>query len=177
MTALLASAASQIFEYPHPGYLDSLRTIAAESWNCSPNAAKLFEELYSILSRLSLKESKELYTRTFDLAPVCAPYLSVHLFGESNLKRAQLMAGLTELYIIRNVETQHELPDHIGVLLRSLEKLLPSERAEILLHCFKGSLKSMQAELARQENPYRLAIEAIAELVQTWLTQTEVNND
>jgi nitrate reductase assembly molybdenum cofactor insertion protein NarJ len=87
------------------------------------------------------------------------------------------MTGLAELFASRGIDVGHELPDHIGVLLRSLEKLRPSERAEVLRHCFEASLKSMQVELARQNNPYQLAIAAVAELVRKWLEQAEATDD
>src|SRR5450759_3107097 len=45
--------------------------------------------------KLSLSELQELYTRTFDLSPVCALDIGYHLFGE-NYKRGVFLANLRE---------------------------------------------------------------------------------
>jgi nitrate reductase delta subunit len=177
MRIVLAKAMSPLFEYPEPSYLSVLASLESESERLAPAAAESFHEFHSCLSTLTLEETRELYTKTFDLTPSCAPYLSVHLFGESSFKRARLMAGLAELYVSKGIETNHELPDHIGVVLRALEALDPTDQEEIVTHCLKACLEKMQIELQRQNNPYVYALAAVAKLSESWGKSPEVSHD
>lgn len=62
---------------------------------------------------------KELYTTTFDMQPVCYPYLGYQLFGES-YKRGAFMAQLNEAYHTIGYSAVQELPDHVAIVLRYL---------------------------------------------------------
>lgn len=177
MAATHAKAASRIFNYPDVNYLSHLTDLEHNCRRFAPAAADRMSELQSRLAPLSAEELGELYTRTFDLAPACAPYLSVHLFGESSFKRARLMTGLAELYAAKAIASDGELPDHVGVLLGALERLDPLDQQELLTHCLKTGLEKMRAELARQDNPYALAILALEQLVAAWISNTEVTSD
>lgn len=172
-----ARAASRIFAYPGQDYLAHLTELEQICRQFAPEAAESAGELLTRLSRLSLDELRELYTRTFDLAPACAPYLSVHVFGEASFKRAQLMTGLVELYAAKGIPSDGELPDHLGVVLGAIEKLDPPEQRDLLIHCLKVGLEKMQAELLRQDNPYVYAILALQQLVATWTLKAEVTRD
>ena len=46
-----------------------------------------------VVEKVSLSDLQELYTRTFDLNPVCALEVGYHLFGE-NYKRGEFLANL-----------------------------------------------------------------------------------
>ncbi len=177
MAVPCAKAASHIFDYPDQDYLVRLTELERACRDFAPTAADSFGELRLRLSRLSLNELRELYTRTFDLSPACALYLSVHLFGEGSFKRAQLMTGLAEQYAAKGVPSNGELPDHLGVVLGALELLDPPEQRDLLTYCLKSGLEKMQVELLRQENPFVLAMQALEGLVDTWTLNAEVTCD
>lgn len=177
MAVPCAKAASRVFDYPDQDYLARLTELERACRDFAPAAADSFSELRSRLSRLSANELRELYTRTFDLAPVCTPYLSVHLFGESSFKRAQLMTGLAEQYAAKGIVSNGELPDHLGIVLDALEQLEPPEQRDLLTYCLKAGLEKMHVELLRQENPFVLAIQALERLVATWTLNAEVTCD
>jgi len=177
MRAVLAKSASRIFEYPEASYLSRLAVFARDCERFVPSAVEPLRELHAALCQMTLDELRELYTQTFDLSPSCAPYLSVHLFGESSFKRARLMTGLAELYASRGVPPSQELPDHIGVVLSALESLDPMDQWEVVTHCLVGCLDKMQRELSRQSNPYAHAFAAVEELIDRWEEpRAEVNH-
>ena len=74
---------------------------------------------------------EECYTGTFDLAPACTPYVSVHLFGEESFKRATLMAALNVRHAEAGLAGDAELPDHIAVLARFAAQAGEEERREL----------------------------------------------
>ena len=61
-------------------------------------ASEALEAFERAAVRRTFDELEDLYTRTFDLSPVCAPFLSVHLFGQESFRRARLMTALEEAY-------------------------------------------------------------------------------
>ena len=81
-----------------------------------PDAAPLLESFYHAMDQRSLQQMQELYTVIFDVQPVCYPYLGYQLFGES-YKRGAFMAQLNEAYHAAGYSAEHELPDHIAVVL------------------------------------------------------------
>jgi len=65
----------------------------------------------------SLQRMQELFTTTFDMQPVCYPYIGFHLYGES-YKRGAFMAQLNEAYHGIGYSAEQELPDNLSVILR-----------------------------------------------------------
>ena len=84
-----------------------------------PDVASLLESFYQATEQRSLEQMQELYTVTFDMQPVCYPYLGYQLFGES-YKRGAFMAQLNEAYHTIGYSAVQELPDHVAVVLRYL---------------------------------------------------------
>jgi nitrate reductase molybdenum cofactor assembly chaperone len=115
----------------------------------------------SEIERLSLSELQEVYTRTFDLSPVCALDIGYHLFGE-NYKRGVFLANLRETEAPFDLGQEHQLPDYLPVLLRLLTKLTDEElRSALIVDCMIPALEKMLKTLGEGENPYRHLIELV----------------
>jgi nitrate reductase molybdenum cofactor assembly chaperone len=111
--------------------------------------------------KLSLSDLQELYTRTFDLSPVCALDIGYHLFGE-NYKRGVFLANLRETEAPFDLGQEHQLPDYLPVLLRLLTKLTDEElRSALIVDCMIPALEKMLKTLGEGENPYRHLIAAV----------------
>ena len=120
-----------------------------------------FSLFASETERLSLSELQELYTRTFDLSPVCALDIGYHLFGE-NYKRGVFLANLRETEAPFDLGQEHQLPDYLPVLLRLLTKLDDEElRSALIVDCMIPALEKMLKTLSEGENPYRHLIAAV----------------
>ena len=84
-----------------------------------PDLAPLLETFYRAMEQQTLEQMQELYTTTFDMQPVCYPYIGYQLFGES-YKRGAFMAQLNEAYHAHDYSAGQELPDHLSVILHFL---------------------------------------------------------
>jgi len=127
--------------------------------------SKSFVSQFSLFAseteKLSLSELQELYTRTFDLSPVCALDIGYHLFGE-NYKRGVFLANLRETEAPFDLGQEHQLPDYLPVLLRLLTKLDDEElRSALIVDCMIPALEKMLKTLGEGENPYRHLIAAV----------------
>ena len=150
-----------LLAYPHDelgGELLDMREVLA---TMCPEAAGAISDFLGEVGGLSLDRVEEIYTRTFDLNPQCVPYVSVHLFGEENFKRSQLMAGLAEAYSKAGHAWGLELPDHIAVILRFAPNFGEDDWQDVVQYCLLGPLGKMIRQLERSANPYRHLLRAI----------------
>jgi nitrate reductase delta subunit len=129
-------------------------------------AATLLEEFQAFLEETSLNRVQEIFTKTFDLQAECSPYIGYHLFGDGS-HRAMFMAGLSECYRIADLPLTNELPDHLSVMLRFLERSSdPEEKEELIYLCLVPALGKMLDGFGGGENPYRRMLESLLIVIQ-----------
>jgi nitrate reductase assembly molybdenum cofactor insertion protein NarJ len=130
-------------------------------------ASEALEAFERAAVRRSFDELEELYTRTFDLTPSCAPFLSVHLFGQESFRRARLMTGLEEAYRKAGFDRSEggtELPDHVAIVLQAAESFPEAEWAELVERVLARPLARMKGALDAK-NPYRHLVEAVRQVL------------
>ena len=126
-----------------------------------PEVAVQFIRFRRKVQGLSIAQLQELYTRTFDLNPVCTLDIGYHLFGE-NYKRGELLAKLRETEAPYELGQANQLPDHLPVLLRLLAKLEDEElRLALIGEILIPALGKMLEALSQTDNPYGNLIEVI----------------
>jgi Nitrate reductase delta subunit len=157
-TALLYDLFADLLEYP------SLTT-PLKAGLCyerlqvpQPEAGGLLEGFYNETERGTLEELEELYTTTFDMQPVCYPYVGYQLFGES-YKRGAFMAQLNEAYHAFGYSGGLELPDHLSIILRFLGLDVTNRQGDFCQALLNEGLtpalgKMLQAFGAHAKNPY-----------------------
>jgi nitrate reductase delta subunit len=169
---------ARLLEYPTPGLardacvcsellaLPGARPASAEAqaWKASgrAQAAALVERFCSFAGEAPPALLEELYTSTFDMQPVCYPYVGYHLFGES-YKRGMFMAQLNAVYRERGFSTGTELPDHVAVILRFLALGMAGDFGQALLceGLVPALVKMEQAFGESSANPYADVIRAL----------------
>jgi len=126
-----------------------------------------FEKFLAGIRSTSLSDLQELYTRTFDLNPVCALEIGYHLFGE-NYKRGEFLAHLRETEASFELGQDEQLPDYLPVLLRLLTKLEEEElRLSLITECLIPGIEKIRRGLKETDNPYRHLLEAVKETLQS----------
>ena len=149
---------ADLIEYPDTDWASKIAAIAADD---------LLGEFRSRIATLSLSEAQELYTRTFDLNPVCALEIGYHLFGE-NYKRGEFLANLRETEAPFDLGQENQLPDYLPVLLRLLTRLKDEElRSSLISECLIPALDKMLTSLKKIDNPYRFLLEALRTMLQS----------
>ena len=107
--------------------------------------------------RATPAEMEEAYTATFDLEPVCVPYLGEHLCPE---RRPLFIGGLVELYAGDDFVPVEELPDHLSEVLRFLAVSRDEKaRFELIRDALEPALVKMARAL--QGNPYEAPLQAL----------------
>jgi len=150
---------ARLLEYPAGKFETEMAAL------CRVAATPALNCIVVAMSALTPAEREELYTATFDIPPACVPYVSLHLFGEENFKRGELMAALLGRYRQAGFDPAGELPDHLAVLLRYAAQADEAERRELVEFCLLGPAQKMIAALP-DTNPYRTVLEAVRETLQ-----------
>ena len=159
----LFESLADILEYPTDDWNLRFEKCKELSLSTDQSASDYFSSFCLDIHEMSLLEMQEMYTRTFDLSPVCALEVGYHLFGE-DYKRGQFLANLRETENPYDLGQEHQLPDYLPVLLRLLGQLEDDElRASLIGYCLIPGLKKMNEAFDKKKNPYGNAIKFLAE--------------
>jgi nitrate reductase delta subunit len=108
---------------------------------------------------------EELYGTTFDLDPVCAPYVGHHLCGESPV-RGLFLARLAGVYAAHGFAApQGELPDHLAIVLRFVARAHGKDRDDLVTDGLVPAVAKMREALRGRPNPYRQLLTSLARLL------------
>ena len=160
-------ALAPILEYPEADFEKRLQTAISSSLAVSPACAAPLLSFKEKIASLRSSDLEELYTRTFDLAPICIPYLSSHIYGDENFERGALMSRLSERYEECAFDTHGELPDHLALILRFAPQFEPDEFNELVEFCLRSALEKMLESLKDADNPYYLVLNSASELIES----------
>jgi nitrate reductase molybdenum cofactor assembly chaperone NarJ/NarW len=151
------AAIAELLSYPR-GDVAAAARLAAEHAAGTP-AAEAIARFGAAAAALHPTALEELYTRTFDLAPACAPYLGVQLLGDDDPARGPFLARLVEVYAADGHHVREELPDHVAEVLAFLAVAPPGPgRDDLVVDALLPALDRMLARL--DGNPYRELLDA-----------------
>lgn len=157
-----------LFSYPDAAVRQTAAACAAQLRELESAAAAPMARFADLLVAQHPDRLEELFTATFDLQPVCHPYVGYQLCGESQ-QRTLFLMRLQQIYRQHGFEGDGELPDHMATLLRFVGTV--ADRAcgmEIIRDGLLPALDKMADGLKGTQQPYGELIEA----VQDFLTET-----
>jgi nitrate reductase delta subunit len=115
---------------------------------------------------LQTDELQELFTRTFDLSPICSLELGWHLFGE-NYERGLLLVRVREELRRHQLEESTELPDHLTHVLRLLGRMEHQAAADFVAACVLPALEKMLQAMRDKNNPFAHLLLAVRKLLRS----------
>jgi len=173
MTLVLDLFAS-VLSYPAEGYRDDVLDLQKQLAELDPSEAggeaaetarTMIQLFIDETGDLSLQEFEELYTRTFDINPICTLEVGWQLFGEVYERGAFLvkMRGMLRQY---GIEESTELPDHLCHVLKLLGRLEPEEADAYVRTSLLPALAKMLDGFARHSSPYQHVLQGLNALIQ-----------
>jgi nitrate reductase assembly molybdenum cofactor insertion protein NarJ len=152
-------AIAGLFTYPRSDYAEAVKHAVAHT----DSAMTSLPAFANDLGRMPLTALQELYTKTFDLQPVCTLDLGWHLFGE-DYRRGLLLARMRRELRAHDIPETCELPDHLSYALLLLARMDPTQgekfAAAIVIPALEQMLKSLPAE-----NPFNHLLQAVQQLI------------
>lgn len=156
------SLLSAITDYPQPGLEVKVRHCVELLDVSLPKAAKELRRFLDFVEKEPQSRLEEIYTSTFDINPICAPYIGHHLFGETH-KRGDFMVRLKGDFSVYDYSPEGELPDHLSVLLGFLSVLDDEHSARTLIsECMLPALEKMEAGSSKDGSAYHSVIRAVS---------------
>lgn len=150
------SSFAEILDYPARNTLqERVREIGLQS----PEIRAHVNAFQNAIEAKSVGELQEAYVNAFDLRPDCTPNLGYHLFGDDG-RRGLFLAELKERMLACGIELGSELPDHVSLILRYIDRV-EEERGPMVEDCMLPALTRIAAILDETESPYRHALRAL----------------
>lgn len=152
----------QLLDYPQEDFAERTEFLTEQVTQQYPATKKLLTQFVQGCHRKTQGELEELYTRTFDLAAICSPYITGYIYGDENFDRGTFMALLGEKFQEMGFDTRGELPDHLAVLLRFSAALDSETLDELISFCLLDPINQMEERLQDADNPYTHLLAAIS---------------
>jgi nitrate reductase molybdenum cofactor assembly chaperone len=143
----------------YPG-ADYRQRVEASFHLADSECRSLVEKFAQSIEGLEVWELEELFTRTFDMNPVCSLELGWHLFGE-NYERGLLLVRVREELRRFGIHESAELPDHLTHVVELLGCMDHEEAADFAGACVLPALKKMIEALRGKGNPFENVLFAV----------------
>ena len=167
-----------LLAYPEEGYLqqaEMAREILADEY---PGAACHLTEFTHAVRSLEIEELQELFTRTFDLNPICAMEVGWQLYGDE-YKRGEFLVKMQQILNQHDLPSSTELPDHLTRILPLLQRVSPGEAEPLAREYIVPALGKMLAGLVGKLNPFEKVLKAVSEVLDNQIARRfeEVKHD
>ena len=133
---------AELVTYPQAGYHEHVAECRHALAEAHPAVAPLLNDFAQATAPLSVEDLQELFTRTFDLNPVCSLEIGWHLFGE-NYDRGALLVKMRQELRHYGLAESVELPDHLTHALTLLGHMEPARAQEFATACVLPALDKM----------------------------------
>lgn len=150
----------RLFRYPDESFALDLAKVPARVETNTPEAASLVRDFANRVRDLAMEDLQELYTRTFELSPVCALEVGWQLYGEE-YARGSFLVFLREALRKHGIAEDTELPDHLIHVLPLLDRLRGDEGRELAQHAVLPAIEKMLQGFAGKNNPYESLLRAL----------------
>jgi nitrate reductase delta subunit len=156
----LLAALAELLSYPQRDAAPAARRALALAG--SGAAAAALARFAAAVEATAPAALEELYTRTFDVSPACAPYVGAQLLGDDSPVRGPLLARLSEVFTADGYRPREELPDHVAEVLGYLAVARPgTERDDLVRDGLLPALARMLETFQDHLNPYRELLLAV----------------
>jgi nitrate reductase delta subunit len=172
---LICQHFAELFSYPSAELSQRVAACAALLRQDQPAAGASLERFGTFMQNQSASRIEEIFTATFDLQPVCHPYVGYQLCGE-NQQRGMFLMQLNQLYRRHGFVAGVELPDHLSTLLRFIGTLAPQDCSrELIEDGLLPALAKILQGLDAADHPYTdLLLSLQSFLAATLDTETEL---
>jgi nitrate reductase delta subunit len=150
---------AKLFEYPGEEYRGRAESLWAELRDGQTEAAESFGEFFTGILVLSTDGVQELFTRTFDLNPMCTLEVGWQLYGE-DYQRGEFLVKMREQLRAHEIHESGELPDHLTHALALLAQMEPDEAAEFGGEFLLPALDKMRAGWRESRNAFAALLDA-----------------
>ena len=138
----LLDSLAGLFEYPSWDFSERVTSCRALADQRSPGRGDAIAALEERTKGMGRGEVEEMFTRTFEINPVCALEVGWHIYGE-DYARGALLVRLRQELREQGIPEIAELPDHLTHVLQLLGRLGSSLADDLAGRYVLPALKKM----------------------------------
>jgi nitrate reductase molybdenum cofactor assembly chaperone NarJ/NarW len=161
---------AHLLSYPGREYPLAVRTCQQLLTRISHDDSQPLNRFAARVASAPLEDLEELFTRTFDLNPVCCLEAGWQLYGE-DYNRGNFLVQMRQQIRKHGLTETQELPDHLSNVLPLLARMNPEESAALCASHILPAVKKMQEGLAGKDNPYEEVLAAVRLLIERQAAQ------
>ncbi len=155
---------STLLDYPDDGYVGRTAACVRMLDERRDGVAPLMKPFGDTIGSMTTEEVQELYTRTFDINPVCTLEVGWHIYGE-DYARGEFLVKMRQMLREHTLPESSELPDHLTHALALLARLDGKDADEMAARYVLPALKKMLDGMADIDNPYKAVLDAIVKSI------------
>lgn len=164
---------SGLFEYPSTDFSERVAACRALVDRRSSGRGDAIAPLEERTRGMSRGEVEEMFTRTFEINPVCALEIGWHIYGE-DYARGALLVRLRQELRAHDVREIAELPDHLTHVLKLLGRLEDSLADDLAGRYVLPALRKMIEAVVETDCPYTGLLEMTRDVVDDEFDAIEV---
>ena len=158
--AELYDSLGALLDYPRPKFHEQLALCLKRAQDSGSQALPHVKRFADEIDGLSIRELEEMYTRTFDINPVCALEVGWQLYQE-NYERGMFIVRMRRLMKEHDLPETKELPDHLSHVMQAAGRLNDDELAGFASEYALPAVEKMLKGFDKPENPYQYTLRAI----------------
>lgn len=155
--------AACLFTYPGAGYVKDIRCFEEATKGRGQDLQARVGRFRRALEPLTPQAREELYTRTFDLNPVCCLEIGWHLFGE-HYERGRFLVDMRRTLRGLGLSESGELPDHLSHVLSALG-FAEDHGLQALAGMALHAVDRMLACIRGKQNPFEDLLEVVRHIL------------
>lgn len=163
-TTQLYDALASLLTYPEAPFDERLTACRLALDGRGQEAFAPLQHFIDAAQGMTIEDLQELYTRTFDLNPVCSLELGWQLFGE-NYSRGEFLVEMRQTLRRLDVPESTELPDHLTHALAAFGRMEESEANRFASMFLLPALAKMVGGLDGKDCPYTSVLQSIRQMI------------
>lgn len=149
-----------LFAYPTADYVAMLNRCMLVLDNTEGDAGRILRPLRERVEDMTPAEVEEMYTRTFDINPVCTLEVGWHVYGE-DYARGAFLVKMRQMLREHDLPESSELPDHLTHVVVLLGRLQGEEADHLVARYVLPALQKMLDGMKEGEQPYKALLETV----------------
>lgn len=155
-----------LFSYPNEEFHLHAEKCLRDMDGEPTEAAEKLREFCAATEGLTAEELQELFTRTFDLNPLCTLEIGWQLYGE-DYQRGEFLVKMRQQLREYDLRESGELPDHLSHALMLLGTLEPEEAAEFAGSYLLPAIDKMRGAWHENRNAFAALLESAFALLKS----------
>lgn len=156
----------RLFQYPNDDYISSIDKCVQQLREADSPGLEPLEKFQKFAEKTSVNDLQELFTRTFEINPLCALEVGWQLFGE-RYERGTFIVKMRQTLRDLDLPESIELPDHLTHILQTMGRLSQQEAGEFAGLFVVPALDKMLLGLTDKEHPYRAVLQGVHDEVKS----------